>query len=116
MTPGVPLGRGLGTYLGALGKIPRFGIDFGASWAPRGPPWGTLVGAIFALGPSPGCPQGARGTNFEPSWASPLLDADSGPPKSQKKLNFEGARTLKIELAPRRECNFHVFTSVLPEP
>ena len=57
MTPGAPLGRGLGTYLGALGKRPRFGFDFGASWAPRGPPWGTLVGAIFALGPSLGAPK-----------------------------------------------------------
>ena len=57
MTPGARLGRGLGTYLGALEKIPRFGIDFGASWAPRGPPWGTLVGAIFALGPSLGAPK-----------------------------------------------------------
>ena len=57
MTPGAPLGRGLGTYLGALGKRPRFGIDFGASWAPRVPPWGTLVGAIFALGPPLGAPK-----------------------------------------------------------
>ena len=57
MTPGAPLGRGLGTYLGALGKRPRFGIDFGASWAPRGAPWGTLVGPIFALGSSLAAPK-----------------------------------------------------------
>ena len=57
MTPGAPLGRGLGTYLGALGKRPRFCLDFGSSWAPWGPPWGTLVGAIFALGPPLGVPK-----------------------------------------------------------
>ena len=57
MVPKVPLGRGLGTYLGALGKRLRFGIDFGTSWAPRGAPWGTLVGAIFALGPSLAAPK-----------------------------------------------------------
>ena len=55
--PGAPLGRGLGTYLGALGKRPRFRVDFGTSGAPRQPPWGTLVGAIFALGSSLGAPK-----------------------------------------------------------
>ena len=57
VTPGAPLRRGLGTYLGALGKRPLFGVNFGASWAPRGTPWGTLVGPIFALGPSLAAPK-----------------------------------------------------------
>ena len=57
MTPGAPLGRGLGTHLRALGKRLRFRFDFGASWVPRGPPWGTLVGA---LGPSLGAPKEPR--------------------------------------------------------
>ena len=57
MVPGAHLGRGLGTYLGALGKRHRFGVDFGASWAPRGLPWGTLVGASFALGPPLAAPK-----------------------------------------------------------
>ena len=84
MTPGAPLGRGLGTYLGALGKRPRFGIDFGASWAPRGPPWGTLLGPIFALGPSRGAPKEPREPIFShlgrvPFWTL-ILD-----PKNHKK-------------------------------
>ena len=77
---------------------------------------GDPGGSHFRPWPSPGRPQGARGANFTPSWANPFLEPDSGPQKSQKKLNLEGARTLKIELAPRRECNFHIFTSFLPEP
>ena len=88
-------------------------------WSLLGSPGGSLGdpgGTHFRPWTLPGRPQGARGANFKPSWASPLLDADSGPPKSPKKLNFEGARTLKIELAPARECNFHIFTSFLPEP
>ena len=60
MTPGAPLGRGLGTYLGALEKRPRFCLDFEASWAPRGSPWGTLVEPGFALGPSRGAPKEPR--------------------------------------------------------
>ena len=77
---------------------------------------GDPGGSYFRPWTLPGRPQGARGANFKPSWANPFLDFDSGPQKSPKKLNFEGARTSKIALAPRRECNFHFFTTFTPEP
>ena len=87
MTPGAPLGRGLGTYLGALGKRPRFGVDFGASWTPRGAPWGTLVGPIFALGSSLAAPKEPEGPIFShlgrvPFWTL-ILD-----PKNHKKRSI----------------------------
>ena len=87
MTPGAPLGRGLGTYLGALGKRPRFGVDFGATWAPRGAPWGTLVGPIFALGPSLAAPKEPEEPIFShlgrvPFWTL-ILD-----PKNHKKSSI----------------------------
>ena len=116
MVPGVPRGRGLGTYLGALGKRPRFWLDFGAFWAPRGAPWETLVGAIFVPGPLPRRSQGARGAIFRPSLVSPALDPQFDPQKLPKSAFFKGAQTLKIELAPARECDFHIFASFLSEP
>ena len=71
---------------------------------------------IFALGPLPGPSQAARGAVFRPSLVSPALDPQFDPGKLPKLTFFKGARTLKIALAPRRECNFHIFTSFLPEP
>ena len=88
-------------------------------WSLLGSPGASLGdpgGSHFRPWTLPGRPQGAREANFKPSWANPVLDADSGPQKSQKKLNFEGARTLKIELALARERNFHNFASFLSEP
>ena len=88
-------------------------------WNPFGSPGvslGAPGGTHFRLWTLKGRSQGAQGANFKPSWASPLFDADSGPKKSPKKLNFEGARTSKIAFSPRRECNFHFFTSFAPEP
>ena len=72
--------------------------------------------SIYALGTLPGRPRWAQGANFRPSWASSLLDAESGSNKIPKKVNFEDARNLKIELAPRRQLNFHIFKKFLPEP
>ena len=116
MTPGAPLGRGLGTYLGALEKktpiLTRFWDLLGSPGASLGDPGGTY----FRPWTLPGRPQGAQGANFKASWTSPLFDADFGSPKTPKKLNVEGARTSKIALSPRRELNFHIFTSFLPEP
>ena len=57
MSLGAVLGRGLGTYLGALEKRQRSRVDFGAFWALWEPSWGTLVGAIFVLGSSLGAPK-----------------------------------------------------------
>ena len=70
----------------------------------------------MALGPPRALHQGAQGVNFKPSWASRFFDADFGYPKSPKKLNFGGARTSKIALAPRRQCNSHFFMSFAPQP
>jgi hypothetical protein len=74
------------------------------------------VEPIFALGSLPGPSQAARGAVFRPSLVSPALDPQFDPGKLPKLTFFKGARTLKIALAPRRECNFHIFTSFLPDP
>ena len=103
------LPRGIGKKTSIL---TRFWNLLGSPGLSLGDPGGTH----FRPWTLPGSPQGARGANFKASWASPLFDADSGPQKSPKKLNYEGARTSKIELSPRREPNFHFFTSFLPEP
>ena len=84
--------------------------------APRGAPWGTLVGAIFALGPLPGSSQGARITIFRPSLVNPALDPKLDAEKLPNVAFVKDARTLKIELSLRREINFHIFTNFLPEP
>ena len=94
-------------------------LDLESILEPLGLPGGLLGGPWwepFSPLDPPWPPPRSPGSQFLAIWASPLLDADSGPQKSQKKLNFEGARTLKIELSPARECNFHIFTSFLPEP
>ena len=83
---------------------------FWGSFGPPGVSLGDPGGTHFRPWTLPGRSQGAQGANFKPSWASPLFDVNSGPPKSPKKLNFEGARISKIALAPRRQCNFHFFT------
>ena len=88
-------------------------------WSLLGSPGASLGdpgGSYFRPWTLPGRPQGARGANFKPSWANPFLDLDSGPQNSPKKLNFEGARTSKIEHSPRRVLNFHIFPSFLSEP
>ena len=88
-------------------------------WSLLGSPGDSLGdpgGTHFRPWNLPGCPQGAQGANLKPSWASPLFDADSGPPKSSKKLNFEGVRASKIALAPRRQCIFHFLMDFAPEP
>ena len=87
-------------------------------WNPSGSPGislGDPGGTHFRPWTLQGRPQGAQGANCKPSWASILFDADSGSPKSPKKLNLEGARTSKIALAPRRQCNFHFLTNFTPE-
>ena len=51
-------------------------LDFEAYmyWAPRGPTRGTLVGALFALGPLLGRSKEARGAIFRQFLVSPTLD------------------------------------------
>ena len=83
---------------------------------PGGAPWETLVGPIFALGPSLGAPKEPEEPILSHLGQIPFWTLILDPNKSQKKLNFEGARTLKIELSPARECNFPIFASFLPEP
>ena len=89
---------------------------FWSSFGSPGVSLGDPGGSYFRPWSLPGRPQGAQGANFKPSWASPLFDADSGSPKSPKKLNFERARPSKIGLAPRRQCNFHFLTNFAPGP
>ena len=103
------LPRGIGKKTSIL---TRFWSLLGSPGASLGDPGGTY----FRPWTLPGRPQGAQGANFKASWTSPLFDADFGSPKTPKKLNVEGARTSKIALSPRRELNFHIFTSFLPEP
>ena len=103
------LPRGIGKKTSIL---TRFWSLLGSPGASLGDPGDSY----FRPWTLPGRPQGARGANFKPSWANPFLDLDSGPQRSPKMLNFEGARTSKIALSPRRELNFHIFTSFLPEP
>ena len=103
------LPRGIGKKTSIL---TRFWSLLGSSGLSLGDPGGTH----FRPWTLKGSPQGTRGANFKASWAGPLFDVDSGPQKSLKKLNFEGARTSKIELSPRRELNFHIFAIFLPEP
>ena len=99
-----------------IGKKTSILTRFWRLLGPSGASWETLVRAIFALGPLPGRSQGARGAIFHPSLVSPTLDPQFGLKKYQKIAFFEGARTLKIELAPRRQSIFHMFTSFLSEP
>ena len=99
-----------------IGKTTSISSQFWSLLGSQAASLGDPGGSHFRPWPFPGRPQGARRGNFKPSWASPLLDADSGPQKSPKKVNFEGARSLKIELALGRECNFHIFISFPPEP
>ena len=101
---------------GALGKKTPILTRFWSLLGSLGLSLGDPGGIHFRPRTLPGRPQGAQGANFVASWTSPLFDADFGSPKTPKKLNFEGARTSKIELSPRRELNFHFFTSFLPEP
>ena len=99
-----------------IGKTTSISSQFWSLLGSQAASLGDPGGSHFRPWPFPGRPQGARRGNFKPSWASPLLDADSGPQKSPKKVNFEGARSLNIELALGRECNFHIFISFLSEP
>ena len=103
------LPRGIGKKTSIL---TRFWSLLGSPGLSLGDPGGTR----FRPWTLPGRPQGAQGATFKASWASPPFDADSGLQKPPKKLNSEGARTSKIELSPRRELNFHFFTSFAPEP
>ena len=99
-----------------IGKKTSILIRFWSLLGSLGLSLGVPGGTYFRPWALSGSPQGTRGANFKASWASPLFDADSEPQKMPKKLNCEGAGTSKIELSPRRELNFHFFTSFLPEP
>ena len=103
------LPRGIGKKTSIL---IRFWSLLGSPGLSLGDPGGTR----FRPWTLPGRPQGAQGANFKASWASPLFDADSGSPKSPKKLNFERARPSKIGLAPRWQRNFHFLTNFAPGP
>ena len=114
-TRGAP-GERSWNLLRGIGKKTSILIRFWNLLGSPGLSLGDPGGTRFRPWILPGRPQGAQRANFKASWASPLFDADSGPRKSPKKLNCEGAHPSKIELSPRRELNFHFFTSFAPEP
>ena len=83
---------------------------------PRGSPWGSWWYPFSPLDPSQGGPKEPEEPILSHLGRVPFWTLILDPNNHKKKLNFEGARTLKIELSPARECNFHMFTSFLSEP